>query len=170
LHVLGLPPAFVLSQDQTLTFKEFNLDKLTAELTELTCRPAFPPARCSLKKNAASPISLSSHPHQGNSPQGHRRPRFSFSSLNLSKSSIFRCEEASTDEKPARADRSKFFTHSQEASAPPLQQRRDEPDLGSPPSPVNTREKLFSPLPTATRDASSRTSRPAQPARGGARI
>jgi hypothetical protein len=33
LHVLSLPPAFVLSQDQTLKFKEFNLD-ITIESTE----------------------------------------------------------------------------------------------------------------------------------------
>ena len=34
LHVLSLPPAFVLSQDQTLMFREFNLGM--SRLTEST--------------------------------------------------------------------------------------------------------------------------------------
>ena len=42
LHVLGLPPAFVLSQDQTLNLKA-DPTKITAESTEVPHPPAFPP-------------------------------------------------------------------------------------------------------------------------------
>jgi hypothetical protein len=43
LHVLGLPPAFVLSQDQTLKFERFILDTNHSELTERHTRRRFRP-------------------------------------------------------------------------------------------------------------------------------
>jgi hypothetical protein len=41
LHVLGLPPAFVLSQDQTLKLERFILDTNHSELTERHTRWRF---------------------------------------------------------------------------------------------------------------------------------
>jgi hypothetical protein len=87
LHVLSLPPAFALSQDQTL-----NLESdLTQDLTELTephqragvstspselssLRPTLPPAR-KLVQNVDPVVFLNRLPK--GSPQGQRRPRFS---------------------------------------------------------------------------------------------
>ena len=54
MHVLSLPPAFALSQDQTLTLKDDPISKVTyAELTEPhLMRTAFPPLPVSSSKRS----------------------------------------------------------------------------------------------------------------------
>jgi hypothetical protein len=59
LHVLSLPPAFVLSQDQTLKFKEFNLDCVTTQIDRAPLTPAFPPERCTHQKHRSGRCLLS---------------------------------------------------------------------------------------------------------------
>ncbi len=48
LHVLGTPPAFVLSQDQTLTFNPFSLSQLLGLAPLLSLRPSLKKSRKSL--------------------------------------------------------------------------------------------------------------------------
>ena len=77
LHVLGLPPAFALSQDQTLKLKSSISTKSQNVLDRvLTIARRFHPA-CELSKRKDQSMSLSSC--TSCSPQGHRRLRFSLS-------------------------------------------------------------------------------------------
>jgi hypothetical protein len=80
LHVLGLPPAFALSQDQTLkldenfsrpitTFDEVPLLSLARQGVDLKRRPP--------KSRPAAPFE-DIRLHSGRGAQGLRRPRFSF--------------------------------------------------------------------------------------------
>ena len=97
MHVLGLPPAFVLSQDQTLRLKVRFLDRLGGyqsprnlrnghlhTLTRTRCRAH---AMVMALENADSPESRRSYPVAGKriSP-GLRRLRFPFFNYHLSKS------------------------------------------------------------------------------------
>ena len=79
LHVLSLPPAFVLSQDQTLKFKEFNLDcHIYAKIDGGSkTKPAFPPPG---EPHHTQIWSMSLKTAPKDRPQGHRRLRFSLSS------------------------------------------------------------------------------------------
>ena len=89
LHVLSLPPAFVLSQDQTLMLRIQSLAKITFEIDE-----NFTPVLQSLslrKDPKTSVTSLDKRDRQSlfqgqdlNPVRGPRRPRFSFFYLQLS--------------------------------------------------------------------------------------
>jgi hypothetical protein len=85
LHVLSLPPAFVLSQDQTLKFKEFNLDCLTTQIDRAPLTPAFPPERCTHQKHRSGRCLVSKWPK----PPA-RTPPPTLLSL------VFTCQRAST--------------------------------------------------------------------------
>ncbi len=64
LHVLSTPPAFVLSQDQTLRRNFDWLDRCSKQLPKLTCRGVVRlpgPAR-QVNRHAAHNLALSSHP------------------------------------------------------------------------------------------------------------
>ena len=64
LHVLSLPPAFVLSQDQTLMFKEF-FPEITSSLDEVHSNQTperIQPKRSLLSRNVSSGLSSSWHP------------------------------------------------------------------------------------------------------------
>ena len=90
LHVLGLPPAFALSQDQTLKFN-LELVRLVTHVIDGASTPTTEMVDVSLR-NVSPPMSLP-QPEPRKAPeaaQGHRRLRFSFS-LQLSKSGIIRC-------------------------------------------------------------------------------
>ena len=85
LHVLGLPPAFALSQDQTLKFN-LELVRLVTHVIDGASTPTTEMVDVSLR-NVSPPMSLP-QPEPRKVPeaaQGHRRLRFSFS-LQLSKS------------------------------------------------------------------------------------
>ena len=56
LHVLGTPPAFVLSQDQTLTFNPFSLSQLLSLMPSLSPRPS-PRSLASLSHSESSVFS-----------------------------------------------------------------------------------------------------------------
>jgi hypothetical protein len=91
LHVLSLPPAFVLSQDQTLKFKEFNLDCVTTQIDRAPLTPAFPPERCTHQKHRSGRC-LSSNPL--GSPSDQRSPARTPPPTLLSL--VFTCQRAST--------------------------------------------------------------------------
>ena len=90
MHVLSLPPAFVLSQDQTLMLRIQSLAKITFEIDE-----NFTPVLQSLplRKNPKTSVtSLDKRDRQSlfqwTGPKSRprpRRPRFSFFSIQLSK-------------------------------------------------------------------------------------
>ena len=84
LHVLGLPPAFVLSQDQTLKLNEifdrlWSLRIIDRVPSTLIIQPISRPARqlASLIKRSTAEVSFRSSSYL-DKPQGHRRLRFSF--------------------------------------------------------------------------------------------
>ena len=75
LHVLSLPPAFVLSQDQTLKFKEFNLDCHYIDRASL-------PTSVSTSRDELKNVDhgrLSTHSCPKTARKDNRRLRFSFS-------------------------------------------------------------------------------------------
>ena len=77
MHVLSLPPAFVLSQDQTLKLKEFDLDFHSTQIDRVLPGFAFPQTRWYSPKHRLGRYRLG--PLSRATPQGHRRPRFSLS-------------------------------------------------------------------------------------------
>src|SRR5262249_379784 len=89
LHVLGLPPAFALSQDQTLKLDEIFIpaDHLCAcqalgrcqfaEVHPMIFRSAVYLKRVPPKSLPKPPSAKNCFPQEGD-PQGPRRPRFSF--------------------------------------------------------------------------------------------
>ena len=89
MHVLSLPPAFVLSQDQTLMLRIQSLAKITFEIDE-----NFTPVlqRQSLRNDPKTSVtSLDKRDRQSlfldrlKTDPRPRRPRFSFFSIQLSK-------------------------------------------------------------------------------------
>ena len=84
LHVLGLPPAFVLSQDQTLKLNEI-FDRLwSLRIIDRVPSTLIIPSTllsteqlASLIKRSTAEVSFRS-PGYPDKPQGHRRLRFSF--------------------------------------------------------------------------------------------
>ena len=90
--MLSLPPAFALSQDQTLTLKDDPISKVTyAELTEPhLMRTAFPPLPVSSSKRSdrRSLVKAAKPQAQGSKPAARKDPAayVSLSRLHLSKS------------------------------------------------------------------------------------
>ena len=90
LHVLGLPPAFALSQDQTLKLDEIDSGRshvLTRSTTPtdrafgLAPKSSKEPVRCTLnvdRQVSSMTAPQKGCPFRGGGPQGLRRPRFSF--------------------------------------------------------------------------------------------
>jgi hypothetical protein len=138
LHVLSLPPAFVLSQDQTLKFKEFNLDCVTTQIDRAPLTPAFPPERCTHQKHRSGRCLLSQWPK----PPA-RTPPPTLLSL------VFTCQRARrlnqdakrTDTtppaKPEEGDRLSRKPNRARLSDGAV----DEPDISSPQPPVNPNPK-----------------------------
>jgi hypothetical protein len=81
LHVLSLPPAFVLSQDQTLKLKNLISTVVTTQIDRVHLTPTDVEAVYSPKHRTGRCLFMIVK----NDPQGHRRLRFSFF-LHLSKS------------------------------------------------------------------------------------
>ena len=129
LHVLGLPPAFALSQDQTLKLKSSISTKSQNVLDRvLTIARRFHPA-CELSKRKDQSMSLSSC--TSCSPQGHRRLRFSLS--------VSTCQRAKAPLKRAPGPLSGNTRRGRPSRGRALQRRPvDEPYLASPDSDVNS--------------------------------
>ena len=136
MHVLSLPPAFVLSQDQTLKLKSSISTKSLRKLTEFLPPRVSPEKRYSPKHRQSRCLVLDRPEGQSaimRSPQGHRRPRFSFF-LHLSKSRS-RQRRRQTSHQPA-AQGAGFWR-----GRPPVRQNRavDEAYLANPAPSVNTK-------------------------------
>ena len=95
LHVLSLPPAFVLSQDQTLKLKDLISTISLRKLTETYSLTSVSTKRDVAHQNVDR--SMSSRSVHKTDPQGHRRPRFSFF-LHLSKSNAPKAPEENSDQ------------------------------------------------------------------------
>ena len=88
MHVLSLPPAFALSQDQTLKLEVIQSARSSRIDGAHNIATAFPPHDCELPKRKTAEVSSTQpNPKVRPDPQGLRRPRFSFH-IHLSKSSI----------------------------------------------------------------------------------
>ena len=139
LHVLGLPPAFALSQDQTLKLKSSISTKSQNVLDRvLTIARRFHPA-CELSKRKDQSMSLSSC--TSCSPQGHRRLRFSLS--------VSTCQRAKDNNAtpPAQSRSKAAIVHNHSPSQTLIQEPNptaDEPDISSPKPRVNTSLKQSS--------------------------
>jgi hypothetical protein len=144
LHVLSLPPAFVLSQDQTLKFKEFNLDCVTTQIDRAPLTPAFPPERCTHQKHRSGRC-LSSNPV--GSPSDQRSPARTPPPTLLSL--VFTCQRArrlSQDAKRTDITPAGQTGRGDRLSRKPNRARHsdsavDEPDISSPEPPVNPARK-----------------------------
>ena len=115
MHVLSLPPAFVLSQDQTLKLvlktcsRHVTIVQLTlnqgqpkpAPLDESQTHPSASPKTSRRDESGNVTVGLSlavpKHEVRRSEPQGHRRPRFSFFRCN--------CQTAESQTKPTPNDK-----------------------------------------------------------------
>jgi hypothetical protein len=140
LHVLSLPPAFVLSQDQTLKFKEFNLDCVTTQIDRVHTASAFPPTGGTHQKHRSGRC-LSSDPK--GSPGDQRSPARTPPPTLLSL--VFTCQRAkrlSQDAKRTNTTPAGQTGRGDRLSRKPNRARQsdnavDEPDISSPKPPVN---------------------------------
>jgi hypothetical protein len=136
LHVLSLPPAFVLSQDQTLKLKDLISTKSLRKLTEYLPSLGFPKAVYSPKHRQRSMYLTAI---VSNRPQGHRRLRFSFSSSLVKEPS----SPTGDEEEPQTARPSLGTVRSLKRSGqtPPQWPAVDEPYLSHTRTHVNTKIK-----------------------------
>jgi hypothetical protein len=135
--VLSLPPAFVLSQDQTLKLKDLISTKSLRKLTEYLPSLGFPKAVYSPKHRQRSMSSFTAI--VSNRPQGHRRLRFSFSSSLVKEPS----SPTGDEEEPQTARPSLGTVRSLKRSGqtPPQWPAVDEPYLSHTRTHVNTKIK-----------------------------
>jgi hypothetical protein len=138
LHVLSLPPAFVLSQDQTLKFKEFNLDCVTTQIDRAPLTPAFPPERCTHQKHRSGRCLLSK---VAKATRKDTAAYASLSRLHLSKSTApqprRQTDRHNPPAKPEEGDRLSRKPNRARLSDGAV----DEPDISSPQPPVNPNPK-----------------------------
>jgi hypothetical protein len=157
LHVLSLPPAFVLSQDQTLKLKDLISTKSLRKLTE--CHPLqVSPERWYSPKHRLGRCRL-------DNPKIVRKDTAAYASLSrlhLSKSTRLNRDAKTAGPAPPRPE------PSAQADTRPRKDRRqphqepaaDEPDISSPPSPVNPSSPTNRRRREASKDQDQRASKP----------